>query len=97
MQAETRQIGAAGFPFAPVIFRLSLKSHGRDSLPHAGTSSNSTLHRGAIEFGKQGLLTEQRIRFIRISLWAEAPPLKQSDNPPGNVLHPTFRSFEGVV
>ncbi len=46
MQAEAGHIGAAGSTFAPVIFRLNLKSHGHDSIPHAGTDGNSSSSRG---------------------------------------------------
>jgi hypothetical protein len=87
VQAEARRIGATRFVFAPAIFRLNLKPHAPDSIPRSGTGGNATLHRSAVQFGKQGLVLEQRIRFIRISLRTQASPLKQSGNPTDNALH----------
>jgi hypothetical protein len=86
MQAETQYIGAAGFTFASVIFRLNLKSYVCNSIPGAGTGGDSTLHRSALQFGEQRLAPEQRVRFLRIRLRAQAAPFKQSDNLLGNAL-----------
>ncbi len=87
MQAKAGQTGATRLSFTPAILQISLKANGCNSISRARAGGNSTLYGRAVQFGKQGLVSEQRIRFLRVILWAHAPPLKQSDHPSGDALH----------
>ena len=42
------------------------------------------MHRSRVQFGQQRLVDCQPIRFLGIGLWAQAAPIEQSHNPPGD-------------